>query len=285
MGGEGMMRPLAHSSLQDEVIARLRDQQAKDAADPRGSAETPFKTTWRITEWSEPSPQVKVPLRAQEMLAGEVTGETAMQFPQGEHKLMVWGEPTGKFLPVVWDEALAARVPLEQTVYRGSVLNDKATVEIAHPVDLAFREMKDYEFESDAVVVDIRGGAKLPKSKRRDDEELRAPGEFLIVTWDGQLEATDELEDLDAYRRTLFIDDAPQTMGMGTPGMPGMTGDMSGMMPAMPGMNNDKGKKGKGKQSGMPGGLGMPGGMGSGMPGGMSMPPGMGGAGGGRRGR
>jgi hypothetical protein len=277
MSGDGMTRPLAHSSLQDDVIARLRDQQATDAADPRGTAEAPFTTKWRITEWSEPSPQVMVPLRAQEMLAGEVTGESAMQFPQGANKLMVWGEPTGKFLPVVWDDALAARVPLEQTVYRGSVLNDKATVEIAHPVDLAFREMKDYEFESDAVVVDIRGGAKLPKSpKRRDDEELRAPGEFLIVTWDGQLEATDELEDLDAYRRTLFVDDAPQAMGGGMSGMPGM------MMPGMPGMNDEKGKKGRGKQSGTPGGMGMPAGMGGTMPGGMSMPPGMGGGGRGR---
>jgi hypothetical protein len=271
--GAGMMRPLALSSLKDEVVARLKKQQVEDTA--VSTAEKEFHTTWRITEWSEPSAPVDVPLRAQEMLAGEVTSEAPTILPIGSDKFTVWGEPSGKFLPVVWDDKLAVRVPLLQTVYRGSVLNDKATVEIAHPVDLNFREMKDYEFKSDAVVIDIRGGGRLPKSKRRDDDELRAPGEFLIMKWNGELEATNELDDLDAYRKTLFVDDSPPTTA-GAPGMSG--GDMSdmmegGMMPGMPGMNSDKGKgkKGRGKQGGM---SGMPGGMGMGMGSGMSMPPG-----------
>jgi hypothetical protein len=286
VGGEVGGRALTLSALEDEVAARLKKQQAEDAAN--STPENTIKTTWRFTEWSEPSQPVQVPLRPHDLIAGTVEADRISAMPYNGNARFEFpiAEASGKFVPVVWDGSLGVRVPLEKEVYRGSVLNDKQNVEIAHPLDYEFRQVKDYDFKTDAVVVDIRGGEPLPKGKSKKDEELTSPGEFLVMKPNGELMAANELEDLDEYRQTLFVDDKPSSGG-GIPGMPGgasmadmMMGGAGGLIPGQ----DDKGGKGSRKRGSGARGMSQPPGGIPGMGAGMGTPPGMG-AGGRRGGR
>lgn len=204
--------------LAPEVATRLDDPQ-------RNTAEF-----WRTTEWSEPSEAITVPV-PNEVLAGAVTPAKTTKL--GDQVLPV-DEPSGNLVPVVWDAKRAVAVPAERTVYRGSLLNFKHDAEVIHPVSLVIKLLKEFQFDTGALVVDLRGGETLPGP---GEEKLIAPGEFAVIDASGKLLVYNELDRIEDYRRHTLADEkeggatggaaggAFGPPGMGPPGMgpPGMT--------------------------------------------------------------
>jgi hypothetical protein len=70
------------------------------------------------------------------------------------------------------------------------------------------RRLEGYNFRTDSLVLDIRGGEKLPGGDPRNP--LNSPTLALIVDRFGNLEFSSEVEDAEGYRDTLFIDPTPE---------------------------------------------------------------------------
>jgi hypothetical protein len=70
------------------------------------------------------------------------------------------------------------------------------------------RRLEGYNFRTDSVVLDIRGGEKLPGGDPRNPQN--APTLALMVDRFGNLEFASEVADAEAYRDTLFIDPTPE---------------------------------------------------------------------------
>jgi hypothetical protein len=190
-------------TLADEVVERVKELDTAEGGVRR--------TYYRATEWSDPSDPIKVPRRPQTLLASSVKAGREITLPGGVK--FQFSEPTGNLLAAVWDRTFAVTVPAETEVSRGSVLNFKKDAEVLHPVMHEFKLLPEYDITTNAVVVDIRGGETLP-TKGKDP--MSAPGEFLLLDPDGTLIVRNELDDLDDYRDTLFIEDQPP--------MPSLTG-------------------------------------------------------------
>ncbi|HEV7281273.1 MAG TPA: hypothetical protein VGN57_13800 [Pirellulaceae bacterium] len=70
------------------------------------------------------------------------------------------------------------------------------------------RRLAGYNFRTDSVVLDIRGGEKLPGGDPRNP--MNSPTLALMVDRFGNLEFASEVEDAEGYRDTLFIDPTPE---------------------------------------------------------------------------
>ncbi len=205
--------------LAPEVVTRLDDPNRNK------------KEFWRTTEWSDPSEAVKVPTPG-ELLAGAVTpGKTGKL----DDQVVQLEEDQAKLAPVVWDRKRAVDVPAERDVYRGTMLNFTQDAEVVHPISLIVKLLKDFEFKTDAMVVDLRGGDELPGD---GDEKLTAPGEIAVIDGNGKLIVRNELDDWEDFRRFTLVDEKEQSQstGGGSPfgGMPGA--DDGGGLFGPPGM-------------------------------------------------
>lgn len=183
--------PLPDELLDDSVIARVKQLAAQDkkASEARGAK---FRTYWRITDWSEPSDVVRISSVPSEMLAGPANAGTSRT------------GRSGKITVSAWDKRYGIKVPLEQDVQVGSVLNATANVDVLHPARLDIRRLEDYSLETDAIVLDIRGGDILPKAKSNPLEKIFSPGEYLVMDADGQILVQNEFEDMEAYNMRLL---------------------------------------------------------------------------------
>jgi hypothetical protein len=141
---------------------------------------------------------------------------------------------------MVWDRKRATEVSVERDVYRGSYLDFEAEADVLHPLTLQLKTIEGYSFDTDAFVVDLRGGEEIltDEDEENDEKTTRySPGEFLIIDGDGKLIACNEVDDAEEYRRLLFIEDKPQsaTSPSGYPGgyeeMEGYGEEMSGGYP------------------------------------------------------
>jgi hypothetical protein len=70
------------------------------------------------------------------------------------------------------------------------------------------RRLEGYDFRTDSVVLDIRGGDKLPGGDARNPQ--KSPMFALMVDRFGNLEMAAEVVDAESYRDTLFIDPTPE---------------------------------------------------------------------------
>lgn len=174
--------------LAEDVIARVKAAQAK-------------KQFYRATEFSDPSPVVRVPDLPQQLMAGPVEPPQYAKLPDGskvERK-----EAKAEVLTVTWDDMLGVFIPGLTKASRGSVLNFQAGANVLHPLQLTLKRLEDHFFKTDAMVLDIRGGENLGTSKN----PLPTPGEILIVDHNGELVVRNEIDDAGLYRRHLFIED------------------------------------------------------------------------------
>jgi hypothetical protein len=136
--------------------------------------------------------------------------------------------PKANVLTKVFDRAKIVDVPLEQEVFRGSVLNFEAEkVKVIHPVTRQIVELEKHPIRTNAVVADIQGGDKIPPLDRKSENTLVAPGEVLVVDPTGKIFVQNESDDIEAFRRYLVPKEDPNKPATGAPGM--MPGD--GMMP------------------------------------------------------
>lgn len=70
------------------------------------------------------------------------------------------------------------------------------------------RRLEGYNFRTDSIVLDIRGGEKLPGGDARNP--MKSPTMALMVDRFGNLEFAAEVADAESYRDTLFIDPTPE---------------------------------------------------------------------------
>ncbi len=222
---------------QNEVIKRENEILKRDKKPLRSLLP---HISWRDSEWSDPSPPISIPARVHEALAGTAKPATQTQLGGGDYTYDK-DEPSGTVVTSIWDHRYAVRVPAELDVEMSSVLNFTKNADVIHPVDRSVRRILDYKFNTNAIVLDIRGGDKLPSelSKRRTpgekQEPPKAPGEFLILDADGNLIVRNELDDADAYRQLMLIDDSAETQALVTPGYPGPGQEGEGTTPGFGG--------------------------------------------------
>jgi hypothetical protein len=119
----------------------------------------------------------------------------------------------------------------------GTTLNKNGEFQVIHPVTMDLKQVKDYPYRSDSIVVDIRGGEQVGD---REDPQV-APTQIAAVDAFGNLIVRDEVADIENFRIFAFVEDKPQTRAGGMGGMGG--GDMPGMpgMPGIPGGGMDFG--------------------------------------------
>ena len=260
--------PPRRRTLSTKVIDRLNKQQ---------SDEKSKSAFYVMTGWSDPTEPVSLPSPSR-VYVSEVDPPRMATGVGGA--LIQQSEMRGSVAPVVWHSDLAIDVPAEARAYRGSVLDFKKQFDILDPISLAIRLLKDFDFKSQFLVVDMRGGEDLPGDRK---SLVVSAGEYALIDDLGNFIVRNELDDYEDYRRFTFEDENTSA----SRSMPGYGGFGSGG--SMPGLGPLGGAGGAG--AGRPG-MGPPGagGSGTGMPG--VGPPGAGGGpdagnrrGGGNRGR
>jgi len=190
----------------------VSDRLAKVIADDEAYIKTnrkPRRTSWRQTEWSEPSNIVTV-VSPERFVGGGATSARSV-------KLTLTGpsveleEAKGKVVTVVWDRRRATEVPAEREVLRGAFLDFTDKADVLQPLTLQIKRIEDFNFATDAFVADLRGGEPLLVDVGTSKEEtpLPVPGEYLVVDGDGRLIVCNEVNDAEDYRRLLFIEDRP----------------------------------------------------------------------------
>lgn len=215
-----LFAPVPERCLDDTVRTRLQGD--RGSANPRNK---------RISPWSEPSDPILV-VGGGEILAGSAIAPRIIRLRDLGLSYAVPGqEPKVGLAVVVWDQAKALDISVErEELVRGSLLNFMESIWALDPVSLVFNEIEDYEFETDAFLLDIRGGTELRSSDR--DEELTAPSEVLLIDSEGRLTVCDEIDNMQRYREALYLESeaAPEAEDM--PGgelFPGDDGDFGGL--------------------------------------------------------
>ena len=183
--------------LASEVVTRLEDPNRDK------------KEFWRTTEWSEPSDAVTVPAPGR-LLAGMVSRGKMAKLNE---RVIQLTEDRGKFVPVVWDKRYAVDIPAERDVFRGTMLNFQRDAEVVHPLSLIIKMLEAYNFQTDSLVVDLRGGEELPGKAK---EKMTAPGEFAMIDGSGKLVVRNELDDMEAFRRFTLAEEKEQDSGSST---------------------------------------------------------------------
>jgi len=200
-------------SLDQDVVDRL-------AGLNDGNGDPTHRLFFRETEWSDPTEGVYVPVPTQ-VFAGGIEYQTASR--DSQQRIYTDKEPIGIVKPVIWDELRGVDVPHAFTVHRGSVLNNQIDIEYAHPVSSVIKAVEQFDFQSDLIVGDIRGGEELPGSTR--NRRVLAPGEFVLIDGSGKLIVRNEIDDLDLFSRYDFT---PPETATGAGGMEGMMGGEGG---------------------------------------------------------
>ena len=163
---------------------------------------------YRGTPWSQPSGVVAVS-SGHRLLAGKVAEPGMMLVKSLSTRIAKpYSEPTATAVVLQWDNELAADVPVEIEVRRGTVANFTLDAEYLRPTETTLETLKEYKFRSNLLVVDIMGGLPLSGSNRKD--ELNSPGEILVMDASGNLVIQNELDDMVAYERNTF--EPPQDM-------------------------------------------------------------------------
>ncbi len=134
----------------------------------------------RETPWSQPSPSATVPF-------GNFMTVATVQPARGNK------DATIKVRLTTIDPDSGLPAVMEEDVTRGTVLNFVKSVEVKMPDGKESMTRDNVKFETNAVVLDIRGGQPLSTK----DKNLTAVGEALIINADGKLVAHNELDDLD----------------------------------------------------------------------------------------
>ncbi len=213
-----------NNTLKDEVWARVAPLIAKDDAEIKKNPKA--MRSLLKTEWSQPSPPARVEIPI-EVLAGDVVFDGARSFEdQGKFYSLTVSEPTGRVVATTMDGATGARFAFEDEVRRGSVLNEKADVDLIDPTTRIIKVKKDQQIDSRATVVDIRGGKPLAGDSR--DDPLKDVGEMLILNRDGSVTVTSEFDDTFLYRMYTFADEHEAAERTGGNSGSSYGGDMMG---------------------------------------------------------
>ena len=212
-------------ALNADALARVKGLRANDA---NGNV------WFRKTEWSTPSEAITVPDPTQ-IAAGSVTAPRETRAPNGS--MYIDSEPSGIIKPIVFDTKRAVDVPFDRTVNRGAILNFTADAEYGHPITEVINALPQFNFNTDVIIADLRGGEELFKGTNYEkmfskDNAIFAPGEFVLFDKDGNFTVQNEIDDTKLWERYNYQPDAP-TENNGGGMMGGMDGGMDGGMGGM----------------------------------------------------
>jgi hypothetical protein len=198
---QGYAAPSA-ASLHGDVQKRIKEQ---DAADAKKSKETgrPSRTSWVISDWSDPSDVVELPpLSRFFAMSVHPSSSTPVIVTRDKPPVPIPNDqPKATSLAVVWDRIKVADVPAEvEKVCRGTVFNFVQDTKVIHPVTKQVIDLTKYAFVTDALVVDMMGGEKITSLDKTLDHSLVAPGELLIFDSRGNLHVQNETDDIEQIR-------------------------------------------------------------------------------------
>jgi hypothetical protein len=181
------------SLLQEDVIARTVALDRAQGQNPR--------VFYRKTDWSEPSKTVSVP-KSWTVLAGKMEETKMVRIRLSSDQEVAFEmpgeEPMARLMTILWHPTYAADIPGELDVYRGSVLNFTTDVNVLHPSSTTVVTLPQHKFDTDGIVLDLRGGEPLPGGDRKDP--LLAPTEILVIDSEGNMMVKNELDDKRAFR-------------------------------------------------------------------------------------
>jgi hypothetical protein len=146
------------------------------------------KGATREADWSPVSPEVTV-IAGNRLLAGTVT--------EGRGK----GEPAGKILAKLFDSTEAAEIRRVFDVNRGSVLNEhQVEVGLPDPSGTKGNRSATVDFETNAVVLDLFGGEKLPGVRSSvGTTGPKVPGHILVLDNDGEIKVLLQSDDAGVF--------------------------------------------------------------------------------------
>lgn len=239
--------PRTLSSAVSQRIKQVEEQDAKSDS----------RTFWRQTEWSEPSGPATLPKPIQ-FVAGKVINGRMLEIR--DQKLSIpLEEPSASLLPVVWEPNRATQIPgftdipedpqrdptkkEAPSTYRGSVLNFKRDARVLRPDTLEIKVVEKFPFKTDAIVVDVRPAEPIRDGEKKATEKKEPPasaGEILILDGDGRFVVRNELDDVEDYRRLLFVGEE-KPAGAAAGGMGGIPGMPGGGLPGADGADSPMG--------------------------------------------
>ncbi|TWT33259.1 hypothetical protein [Blastopirellula retiformator] len=189
-GGQGQGLAPASMTLSRETLERVALKKQEAGNDPVKLS----KASRLETEYSEPSPVVKTPIDTS-VIAGSVAAGREARSQGGV--LMSKRDAKATVLGVAWDEAEGILASKKLTLERGDSVNEEEDMWVLNPGTLMFDKEEDYQLNTSAVVLDIRGGEGLP-GRYRDpavNEALVSPGEILVMDARGNIKIHKELKD------------------------------------------------------------------------------------------
>jgi hypothetical protein len=140
----------------------------------------PNALDYLTTDWSSPSSTVAIPDRFG-VLAKGVTKDSRNS------------DPTVGIVVTAIDEATGLEAAVELDVQRGSLANTvRDRADAVDPRDRTIQELKDVDFRTGILVLDIRGGKPFSK---RSSASLTGPADVLILDPQGNLRVRNELDD------------------------------------------------------------------------------------------
>lgn len=235
------------NTLQKEVFDRVSEQRRID--DAAHKADPKVRRKMLETDWSEPSQPVRITGRF-DAFAGLGYDPATNPRPSA-----VSGDSEANLVATVLDTVTG--VTYSKTfndARRGSVLNSNATskkeiFEFVVPANRVVKQ-REMQFNSNSIVVDIRGGEELAASSKRDGDPLAASGEVMLMLGDGSMQITNDIDDTFEYRMYTFADEHEMAKKAGANGGMGGMGD-GGMMGS-----GSMGSGAEGSGGGSPGGRG-----------------------------
>jgi hypothetical protein len=134
--------------------------------------------TFRLTDWSDPSPIASVPLPVRlYLVAAEPAKPTA--------------PPEAEILIKALDSKFAAEIARKEKASRGAVLNVREKAEVVWSNNYEEEQDPEFNFRTGTTLVDVQGGEKLGKTNRN----LVAPGRAVMMDAAGKLSILHELKD------------------------------------------------------------------------------------------
>ncbi len=182
-----MRDPNFHRSTGDEEPQVLPIKYLEKSVVDRISAQEERMRPFRFTEWSAASPVASPPLE-QGVLAGQVDPPPPGRFND---------RPKATVLVRTFDMNTGMEMAAEREMGRSATARFITEVEAVDPHQRQLIKLKQYSFDVDATLVDLRGGNRIGSR----DASLVEPGELLILGPDGTLRVRSQVEDR-AYVQT-----------------------------------------------------------------------------------
>lgn len=187
--------------LAREVVVRIEES--------KGAGGKPKK--YRLTEWSEPSSIISVPMAGDVFIAGaNPPGRGAGA--EGTLDLLVQSFKLD-------EDQRAVKGGVIQTFRRGSVMNLVEDIEVLSADRRWIVESEDFEFRTGITLCDFTGGEELAR-------DMQAPARALLMDASGRLFVREQLDDAQAVEqhRQVFEAEADEQNRFGPPGGRGRGG-------------------------------------------------------------